>query len=121
MQQTGFVPPGDYGMDDATNSPNQNHASVTSIQDHSRWQCSDKQKDLILKLVNEHQLDKHAIDQLSRERFGKAVKQLSKLEASGLIDELLDTYGGGGQRSQPPTHQRQQGSAYRRNSRKEAA
>lgn len=121
MQQTGFVPPGDYGMDDATSSPNQNHASVTSIHDHSRWQCSDKQKDLILKLVNEHQLDKHAIDQLSRELFGKTVKQLSKLEASGLIDELLDTYGGGGQRSQPPAHQRQQGSAYRRNSRKEAA
>jgi hypothetical protein len=120
MQQTGFVPPGDYGMDDASSTSNHNHASVTSIHDSSRWQCSDKQKDLILKLVNEHQLDKQAIDQLSRERFGKTVRQLSKLEASGLIDELLDTYGGG-QRSQPPAQQRQQGSAYRRNSRKEAA
>jgi hypothetical protein len=31
---------------------------------------------------------------LAVERFGKGVRQLNKVEASGLIDELLDTHGG---------------------------
>jgi len=36
----------------------------------------------------------------SHERFGKGVRALGKLEASGLIDELLEAHGGngGGQR-----------------------
>jgi hypothetical protein len=58
-----------------------------------RWQCSDKQRDLILKITEEHQLDKNAVEQLAQERFGKNVKALNKLEASGLIDELLQLTG----------------------------
>jgi hypothetical protein len=66
--------------------------------------------------VDEHSLDKNEVDHLSRQRFGKGVKQLSKLEASGLIDELLETYGGGSNSSN-----RRNGSAYSRNGRREAA
>jgi hypothetical protein len=57
---------------------------------------------LILKIVDEHQLDKSDIEALATERFGKGVRLLNKVEASGLIDELLDTYGG---------KQRQQGNS----------
>jgi hypothetical protein len=42
------------------------------------------------------------------------VKQLSKLEASGLIAELLETYGGG------TPNNRRNGSAYSRNGRSAA-
>jgi hypothetical protein len=114
MLHTGFVPPKEYGMEE----PNGSEASgtVTPIHDNGRWSCSDKQKDLILKLVDEHSLDKNEVDHLARQRFGKGVKQLSKLEASGLIDELLDTYGGGSNSSN-----RRNGSAYRRNAGREAA
>ncbi|MCZ7637672.1 MAG: hypothetical protein M5U12_17530 [Verrucomicrobia bacterium] len=62
------------------------------------WKCSDKQRDLILRLVEEHNLDKGEVEGLSRERFGKGVKLLSKLEASGLIDELIERHGGNGGR-----------------------
>ncbi|MGJ8644709.1 MAG: hypothetical protein ACSHX9_14980 [Luteolibacter sp.] len=101
IQATGFVPPHDYGMEPANN--NGNHSS-NGTNGHSpngdRWQCSDKQRDLILKLVDEHSLERNEVDDLSRQRFGKGVKQLNKMEASGLIDELLDTHGGGnGKRS----------------------
>jgi hypothetical protein len=58
-----------------------------------RWQCSEKQKDLILRITDEHKLDKVAVDQLALDRFGKNVKALNKLEASGLIDELLEQTG----------------------------
>ncbi|MCH7225094.1 hypothetical protein [Haloferula sp. A504] len=95
IQSTGFVPPGDYGMDDA--QPHTDGSNGHS-PNGDRWQCSDKQKELILKLVDEHSLDKDEVDHLARQRFGKGVKQLNKMEASGLIDELLDTHGGKPQR-----------------------
>jgi hypothetical protein len=62
-------------------------------------------------------LDKNEVDHLSRQRFGKGVNQLSKLEASGLIDELLETYGGNNNTN------RRNGSAYRgeANGRRDAA
>ncbi|MCH7225013.1 hypothetical protein [Haloferula sp. A504] len=92
IKATGFVPPGDYGMDDAPASSNGTNGTARAI---SNWHCSDKQRDLILKLVDEHSLDKDEVDHLARQRFGKGVKQLNKMEASGLIDELLETHGGG--------------------------
>jgi hypothetical protein len=58
-----------------------------------RWACSEKQRDLILRVTDEHRLDKNAIEQLALDRFGKGVRQLNKLEASGLIDELLEQTG----------------------------
>ncbi|GDY22867.1 hypothetical protein LBMAG56_42140 [Verrucomicrobiota bacterium] len=58
------------------------------------WNCTPKQRDLILKIVAEQQLDKNVIEGLAQERFGKGVKQLNKLEASGLIEELFEKYPG---------------------------
>jgi hypothetical protein len=116
MLKTGFVPPGTYGMEDTNGSDAPAPETVTHIHDNGRWKCSDKQRELILKLVDEHNLDKNEVDHLARQRFGKGVKQLSKLEASGLIDELLETYGGGNNNTK-----RRNGSAYSRSGRREAA
>lgn len=56
------------------------------------WACSAKQKELILKIVDENQLDKNQVENLARERFNTPVKALNKLQASGLIKELLEKY-----------------------------
>jgi len=112
MLKTGFVPPGTYGMEDDNGSDAPATGTITRIHDNGRWKCSDKQKDLILKIVDEHDLDKNEVDHLAHQRFGKCVKQLSKLEASGLIDELIDTYGGSGRPSGNNTTNRRNGSAY---------
>ena len=45
-------------------------------------------------------------------RRSKGVKQLSKLEASGLIDEMLDTYGGSNRQGNHGGSNRRNGSAY---------
>jgi hypothetical protein len=58
------------------------------------WSCSDKQKALILKIVEDNRLDKQDIEALAQERFSKGVRQLNRMEASGLIEELLETHGG---------------------------
>jgi hypothetical protein len=120
MLRTGFVPPKDYGFDppeDPARAENSaapdNVTKVANWQLGPAWKCSDKQKDLILKLVEEHQLDKAGVEALAVERFGKGVRQLNKVEASGLIDELLDTYGGKHRQGNPgnPSNRRN-GSAY---------
>ena len=105
-----------------TETPATTHGNAQSPNGEN-WRCSDKQKDLILKLVDEHSLDKNEVDHLARQRFGKGVKQLSKLEASGLIDELLDTYGGGNRAPGNTTLiNRRNGTAYSRTgARREAA
>jgi hypothetical protein len=127
---TGFVPPADYGMDPPTDATAFHHAdstpaNVTQVANWQRgpaWKCSDKQKDLILKLVEEHQLDKADVEALAVERFGKGVRILNKVEASGLIDELLDTYGGANRQGNHGGSTRRNGSAYNGSrSRKDAA
>ena len=118
MLKTGFVPPGTYGMEDtsSTNAPE----NITPLYRNGAWKCSDKQKDLILKIVDEHNLDKNEIDYLANQRFGKGVRSLNKIEASGLIDELLDTHSAG-HRSANNHNNRRGGSAYRGNNGRSAA
>lgn len=95
IQSTGFVPPSDYGMQNPSADPHPPEPSPNG----DNWKCSEKQRDLILRIVDEHSLDKNEIEHLARKRFGKGVRQLNKIEASGLIDELIDTHGGGQRRT----------------------
>jgi len=116
ITRTGFVPPADYGME----QPALIHQSTRNTQRETAWKCSEKQRALILSIIEEHQLDKNRIEALANQRFGKGVRLLNKVEASGLIDELLETHGG--QNRQDGGNARRVGNAYRRNSqRKEAA
>lgn len=115
IQATGFVPDHDYGM---TEAPPRQHHSNGASQNGDRWRCSDKQRELILKLVDEHQLDKQEVEELARERFGKGVAQLGKLEASGLIDELLEANGDKSNRSRSNGGRR---NAYNGNGRRASA
>ena len=59
-----------------------------------QWNCTPKQQDLIIKIVDDNRLDKADVEKLAQDRFGKGVKQLNKLEASGFIEELFEKYPG---------------------------
>ena len=102
IQQIGFLPteakPNGNGNGHANGNGTGHHRSVRPEED--AWKCSPAQKDLILKITDEHKLDKTKVDQLAQDRFGKGVKQLNKLEASGLIEELLEQNGQSKPRSQ---------------------
>ena len=84
IQQVGYLP----------NANGNGHGNGhTAPVETDAWKCSDKQRDLILKITDEHKLDKARVEQLAQDRFGKGVKALNKLEASGLIEELLEQTG----------------------------
>ena len=84
LQKPGFLPAATNG----NGKPN-GHAAPAKPE---RWNCSEKQQALILKIVEEHNLDKQDIEHLANERFAKGVKALNKLEASGLIEELFEKH-----------------------------
>jgi hypothetical protein len=101
IQQTGFLPGENNGNGHRTGNGNTNgNGNGQHKPDADKWACSDKQKELILKITDEHKLDKTKVDQLAQDRFGKGVKQLNKLQASGLIEELLEQTGQNKPRSQ---------------------
>ena len=60
------------------------------------WQCSPKQRELIRSIMDENGLTDERVDGLAMQRFGVALARLNKLQASGLIDELLESFGGRG-------------------------
>lgn len=101
LQQTGYLPANGNGTPHSSGNGHTNgHSSHSNGNANGRangqpesWSCSDKQRALITKIVDEHQLDKNDIEQLATDRFGKGVRQLNKLEASGVIEELLETQG----------------------------
>ena len=96
IQQTGFVPSEGYGTADVLEKGRSGHPGVSSgASGNGIWKCSDKQKDLILKLMDEHSLAKADVQNLAREMFGASeVSGLNKLQASGLIDRLIEDNGG---------------------------
>ena len=88
IQKVGFLPEHGNGNGNGNGRPaNGNGRS-------ENWACSPKQRDLILKIVEENNLDKEKVEALAQDRFGKTVRALNKLEASGLIDELITQTGG---------------------------
>jgi hypothetical protein len=87
---TGYLPTNGNGNSQRGRNGNGNGQPQA---DNGAWNCSGKQKDLILKIVEEHKLDKAKVEELAQDRFGKTVKALNKLEASGQIEELLEQTG----------------------------
>ena len=89
LQQTGFLPGEPVPAKNGHNGNGNGHARQVRPTEEP-WKCSVKQKELILKIIEENRLDKNGIEQLAQDRFGKGVRELNKLEASGLIEELIE-------------------------------
>jgi hypothetical protein len=94
IKETGYLPTNGTGSGQrGGQSGNGNGQNQNQPAENGTWNCSGKQKDLILKIVEEHKLEKSKVEGLAQDRFGKTVKALNKLEASGLIEELLEMTG----------------------------
>ena len=93
IQQTGFLPNANSNSHAPTNTRTNGNGYQRQVRPTTEtWKCTVNQKDLIIKITDENQLDKNRVEQLAQDRFSKGVKQLNKLEASGLIEELIQQY-----------------------------
>ena len=96
IKETGYLPAASgNGRGQVTGGSGNGNAGAGHSQgsDNGAWNCSPKQQSLIEKIVAENKLDKKEVEALAQERFGKGVKVLNKLEASGLIEELFEKTG----------------------------
>jgi hypothetical protein len=57
------------------------------------WKCTEGQKNLVLRIVNESRLNKNEVEDMAQGLFGVGVKELDKMQASQLIEELLEKTG----------------------------
>lgn len=67
----------------------ESRVAVVATPGEAAWRCSDRQRALIVKIVEENGLEREAVNDLAVQRTGKGVRELNRLEASALIDELL--------------------------------
>jgi hypothetical protein len=98
IQAVGFIPEPTYGMNDAGNGHGNGHAHPSNGHGHrpsrsngggDRWNCTEGQRGFILRILNENQLSKQDTEDLANQLFGTGVRQLNKMQASQLIEELL--------------------------------
>ncbi len=90
IQEAGFIPT-ENGSTSNQSNPVREHRNGNPSQDE--WKCSEKQQQLILKIVKDHHLDKKEVEQLALDRFQTSVRSLNRMQASGLIKELLERDG----------------------------
>jgi hypothetical protein len=61
-----------------------------SVSAPKPWKASDKQRELILKIIGEHHLDPTEVEHIAHDMFGlSGLHELNRIQCSGLIDELL--------------------------------
>ena len=118
IQQVGFMPDATtYGMNNGNrpsgnghpiNGSGNGHHPAPAPSNGDRWNCTDGQKGFILRIVSESSLNKQDVEDLSQQLFGAGVKDLDKMQASQLIEELLEKPG------------KKSGNAQRRSSRQPA-
>ena len=117
IKHIGFLPDGSHhsaANDGAGHHGSNNGHKVNGRNGHhhtngsagGQWKCSDKQRDLIEKVVREKGLDKAEVEQAAIDMFGCGVRDLDRLQASGLIDEIFERYGN----TAAPNGSRQRGS-----------
>jgi hypothetical protein len=93
IKETGYLPTNGGNGNGQRGGQSGNGHNQNQPGENGDWNCSGKQRDLILKIVEEHKLEKAKVETLAQDRFGKTVRALNKLEASGLIEELLEMTG----------------------------
>jgi hypothetical protein len=112
IREVGFMPDSTtYGMNNRQTNGNghtgngngngNRHTPAAASSNDDRWNCTDGQRGFILRIISESSLKKQDVEEQSLQLFGVGVKALDKMQASQLIEELLEKTGkqtGNGQR-----------------------
>jgi hypothetical protein len=94
--QNGHGHPGTNGHAANGNGNGNGHrpASVpVPARNGEHWNCTDGQRGFILRIIAESSLTKQDVEELAQQLFGAGVTSLDKMQASQLIEELLEKTG----------------------------
>ena len=61
--------------------------------DPDSWNCSIRQRALILNILERNGLDPEVVEKLSQELHGRPMSDLGKMQVSSVIGEILDRWG----------------------------
>ena len=111
IQAVGFMPDAmTYGMKPSQNGDrhpavngngNSHHPAPAPARNGDHWNCTDGRRGFVLRIIIESRLTKQDVEDLAEQLFGAGVTSLDKMQASQLIEELLEKTGkksGGPQR-----------------------
>ena len=105
IQHVGYMPDATtYGMNNGSTQDRQHSlpqgaghrpapatsTSPSRAQEREPWNCTEGQRGLILRIINENQLNKQDVEEQAQQLFGRGVRDLDKMQASQLIEELLE-------------------------------
>lgn len=93
IKEVGFIPDASqYGMNGNGNSQCNGGSQPQGEQRRSDSGISEKQLDLISRIVRENNANKSEIERIAVEMFGGGVRTLNRMQASNFIDELFTRY-----------------------------
>ena len=94
IQAVGFMPDAStYGINNRNGNGNGSENLPAPPRTDDRWNCTDGQRGFILRLVSESKLSKQDVEDMAQQLFGAGVRDLDKMQASQLIEELLEKTG----------------------------
>ena len=79
--------------------PSENHKETESKgtqingTDPEKWNCTERQRGLILKILSQNDLPESAIEEVAQDLHGRPMSELGKLQVSSVISEVLDRWG----------------------------
>ena len=91
----GYVPK-QVNNSGVTNQEEKDNTSVgidKNDNNTEKWNCTVRQKDLILNVLERNDLGPQTANKLGVELHGKEMDRLTKLQVSGVITELLNRFG----------------------------
>ena len=91
----GYVPE-QVNNSGVTNQEEKDNTSVgidKNDNNTEKWNCTVRQRDLILNVLERNNLDPQTANELGVELHGKEMDRLTKLQVSGVITELLNRFG----------------------------
>ena len=102
IKEVGWMPNAEsYGMNRSNGHPSNGNgngngnsrAAASAPNNGDRWNMTDGQRGLILRVINENNLDKNEVEGMAQQLFGIGVRELDKMQGSQLIEELLEKVG----------------------------
>lgn len=91
----GYVPD-QVNNSGVTNQEEKDSTSVGVVKnetDPEKWNCTERQRGLILKILSQNDLPESAVEQVAQDLHGRPMSELGKMQVSTVISEVLDRWG----------------------------